>query len=44
VPYPFPVEAHYALLKLRDRSLLPAAAQLRAGIVRVAQRNAKDRL
>jgi len=44
VPYPFPVEAHYALLKLRDRSLLPAAAQLRAGIVKAAQRNAKDRL
>ena len=44
VPYPFPVEAHYALLKLRDRSLLPAAAQLRAGIARAAQRNAKDRL
>ena len=37
VDYPFEVETRYAILRRRDRSLLPAAGRLRAGIVEIAR-------
>ncbi|MAB14060.1 LysR family transcriptional regulator [Parvibaculum sp.] len=37
VEYPFEVETRYAILRRRDRSLLPAAGRLRAEIVEIAR-------